>query len=31
LNGDFDMDTQADNIDKNDVWLPNDGTGSQVP
>ena len=31
LNGDFDLDTQADNIDKNDVWLPNTGEECQVP
>ncbi|RLD49735.1 MAG: hypothetical protein DRJ05_20550, partial [Bacteroidetes bacterium] len=29
--GDFDMDGQVGNIDKNDNWIPNDGKGSQVP
>jgi len=31
LNGDFNMDVQVDNKDKNDNWLPNGGKGSQVP
>ncbi len=29
--GDFDINSQVNNFDKNDVWLPNDGKGSQVP
>jgi uncharacterized protein (TIGR02145 family) len=31
LNGDFDLDTQADNKDKDDVWLVNEGEECQVP
>ncbi|MEZ5196756.1 MAG: hypothetical protein R2764_10230 [Bacteroidales bacterium] len=29
--GDFDMNMQTDNQDKNQIWLPNLGTGVQVP
>lgn len=29
--GDFDVNSQVNNFDKNDIWLPNDGKGSQVP
>ncbi|MBC8485601.1 MAG: hypothetical protein H8D45_06130 [Bacteroidetes bacterium] len=29
--GDFTMDGQVNNTDKNDMWLPNVGEGSQVP
>ena len=28
---DYNMDTQVDNKDKNDVWVPNDGKGTKVP
>lgn len=28
---DFDLNTQVANNDKNDIWLPNSGSGSQVP
>ena len=28
---DLNLDGQADNVDKNDIWLSNDGKGSQVP
>jgi hypothetical protein len=28
---DLNMDTQVDNVDKNDNWLPNVGKGTQVP
>jgi hypothetical protein len=31
LQSDFNMDTQVDNNDKNDVWVPNKTTGTQVP
>jgi len=31
LDGDFDMDSQSNNIDKNDVWEQNIGEGSQLP
>jgi hypothetical protein len=31
LQSDFNMDTQVDNNDKNDVWVPNETTGTQVP
>lgn len=31
LNGDFDMDTQVDNVDKDDHWVENTGAISQVP
>ena len=31
LMGDFNMDTQVDNKDKNDIWYPNNGAGTQVP
>ncbi len=31
LPSDLDLDGQSNNIDKNDVWLPNEGTSSQVP
>ena len=29
--GDFNLDVQVDNIDKDDYWLPNVGKGAQVP
>jgi len=29
--GDFNMDTQVDNNDKNDIWVPNVGEGTKVP
>jgi len=29
--GDFNLDTQVDNKDKNDLWVPNQGKGTQVP
>jgi hypothetical protein len=29
--GDFNLDTQVDNKDKDDIWVPNEGKGSQVP
>ena len=28
---DYNLDTQTNNPDKNEYWLPNVGTGSQVP
>jgi hypothetical protein len=31
LPSDFNMNRQTNNVDKNDKWLPNLGTGSQVP
>ena len=31
LSGDFNMDAQAGNKDKNDTWLENDGLDSKVP
>jgi len=31
LQGDFNLDCQVDNIDKNDIWLLNNGEGCQVP
>lgn len=31
LSSDFDMDSQVNNVDKNHVWWPNGGSGSQVP
>ena len=31
LMGDFNMDTQVDNKDKNDVWYLNKGSNTQVP
>ena len=31
LNGDFDLDSQSDNIDKDDVSIPNEGVECQVP
>jgi len=31
LFGDYNLDSHIDNMDKNDIWLPNDGTGSKVP
>ena len=30
-NADFDLNSQVSNSDKNDIWLPNSGAGSQVP
>ena len=29
--GDFNLDTQVDNKDKDDIWVPNEGKGRQVP
>ena len=29
--GDFDMDGQVNNPDKNEMWVPNEGEGSKVP
>jgi len=29
--GDFNMDIEVDNKDKNDIWVPNTGSGSQIP
>ena len=31
LPSDYNLDSESDNKDKNDVWLPNNGMGSQVP
>ena len=31
LNSDFNLDTQSNNIDKDEFWVPNLGSGSQVP
>lgn len=31
LPADNNMDTQVDNKDKNDIWLPNIGEGTKVP
>jgi hypothetical protein len=31
LNGDFNMDSQTDNFDKNEMWYSNPGKESQVP
>ena len=31
LESDYNMDTQVDNKDKNDVWVPNIGEGTKVP
>lgn len=31
LNGDFNMDTQTDNSDKNDIWQNNNSKSSQIP
>ena len=31
LSADFNMDSNVDNIDKNDIWLPQTGKSSQVP
>jgi len=31
LGTDYNLDTQPDNKDKNDIWAPNIGAGSQVP
>jgi hypothetical protein len=31
LSSDFDLDSQADNIDKNSKWISNMGETSQVP
>mgnify|MGYP006306429621 FL=1 len=28
---DFTLDNQVDNTDKNDIWLPNSGEGTQIP
>jgi hypothetical protein len=28
---DYNLDTQVDNKDKNEQWVPNDGEGTQVP
>ena len=31
IDSDINLDTQADNVDKNDLWLPNNGTTSAIP
>jgi len=31
LKGDFNLDSQTDNKDKNDFWIPNFGQDTQVP
>jgi hypothetical protein len=31
LYGDFNMDSQVDNLDKNELWLENSGKNEQVP
>ena len=31
LSGDFTMESQVNNIDKNEIWLPNNGDGAQPP
>ncbi len=31
LNGDFNMNSQTDNSDKNDIWIENNETSSQIP
>jgi hypothetical protein len=31
LDADFDLNTHAENKDKNDIWLPNNGKSCQVP
>jgi len=31
LEGDYNMSTEVNNQDKNDYWLPNDGSGSYIP
>ncbi|MCD4696363.1 MAG: hypothetical protein K8S16_09010, partial [Bacteroidales bacterium] len=31
MSGDFNLDAQVDNKDKDDFWLPNEGKGYQVP
>ena len=31
LESDYNLDTQSDNKDKNDIWFPNIGSGSQIP
>jgi hypothetical protein len=31
LNTDFNLDSQVNNMDKNDFWFPNSGKGTQVP
>jgi hypothetical protein len=31
LNADINLDTQADNADKNDLWLPNNSIVSPLP
>jgi len=31
MNGDFNCDGQVNNSDKNDIWAPNGGLGTQVP
>ena len=31
FSGDFDLNGQVNNQDKNDIWLPNEGEGTQVP
>ena len=28
---DFDMDSQVNNTDKNDIWIENNGNSSQIP
>jgi hypothetical protein len=31
IGSDLNLDTEIDNVDKNDFWLPNYNSGSQVP
>jgi len=31
ISADFTLDTQVNNLDKNEIWLPNSGAGSQIP
>jgi hypothetical protein len=31
LESDYNLDAQSDNKDKNDIWIPNIGSGSQIP
>ncbi|MBN2172894.1 MAG: PKD domain-containing protein [Bacteroidales bacterium] len=31
LGSDYNLDTESNNLDKDDIWFPNFGTGSQIP
>jgi hypothetical protein len=31
LDSDYNLDQQSDNKDKDDIWTPNQGKGTQVP